>query len=179
MLRLGAPVTALSLSPAMDLLATAHVGRRGLYLWANSLVYGRGAEAVPSEAPLDARLPALAAGALLCIAGSLREWGCVFGPRLTIRRVMTLSLCHSCNDKRRPCAYLGRWRQVCAQQRAGQCSPARLSVRSHLVSVCSYITSEEVQALYADKECLKECLPCILYIRGVRKCVYQETCHLC
>jgi len=62
-LRLGAPVTALSLSPAMDLLATAHAGRRGLYLWANALVYGRGAEAVPSEAPLDARLPALAAGA--------------------------------------------------------------------------------------------------------------------
>lgn len=64
-LRLGEPVTALSLSPAMDLLATAHVGHRGLYLWANALVYGRGAEAVPSEAPIDARLPALAAGAPL------------------------------------------------------------------------------------------------------------------
>ena len=62
MLRLGAPVTALSLSPAGDLLATAHVGRRGLYLWANTLVYGRGGEAVPSEVPLDARLPALASG---------------------------------------------------------------------------------------------------------------------
>ena len=61
-LRLGAPVTALSLSPAGDLLATAHVGRRGLYLWANTLVYGRGREAVPSEVPLDARLPALASG---------------------------------------------------------------------------------------------------------------------
>ena len=80
-LRLGAPVTALSLSPAMDLLATAHVGRRGLYLWANSLVYGRGAEAAPSEAPLDARLPALAAGALPCIAGSKHDLVCVSGPR--------------------------------------------------------------------------------------------------
>lgn len=34
-MRLGAPVTSLSLGPAQDLLATAHVGKRGIYLWAN------------------------------------------------------------------------------------------------------------------------------------------------
>ena len=33
------PVVGLSLSPAMDMLATVHEGRRGVYLWANSQMY--------------------------------------------------------------------------------------------------------------------------------------------
>lgn len=61
-LRLGPPVTALSLSPTMDMLATTHVNRRGLYLWSNSVIYGSGADIRPSELPIDARLPALASG---------------------------------------------------------------------------------------------------------------------
>ena len=62
MLRLGAPVTALAMSPALDMLATAHVNRRGIYLWSNAAIYGSGAELVPSEAPVDARMPSLSAG---------------------------------------------------------------------------------------------------------------------
>ncbi|CAK0785298.1 hypothetical protein CVIRNUC_008505 [Coccomyxa viridis] len=61
-LRLGAPVTALSLSPVMDMLATTHVNRRGIYLWSNAAIYGSGADVRPSELPVDARLPALASG---------------------------------------------------------------------------------------------------------------------
>lgn len=34
-MRLGAPVTSLSLGPGQDLLATSHVGKRGVYLWSN------------------------------------------------------------------------------------------------------------------------------------------------
>ena len=33
------PVVGLSLSPTMDMLATVHEGRRGVYLWANSQMY--------------------------------------------------------------------------------------------------------------------------------------------
>ena len=61
-LRLGAPVKALSLSPVMDMLATTHVNRRGIYLWSNAAIYGSGADVRPSELPVDARLPALASG---------------------------------------------------------------------------------------------------------------------
>jgi U3 small nucleolar RNA-associated protein 21 len=61
-LRMGAPITSLSLSPAMDMLATAHVNRRGIYLWSNAAVYGDGADVRPSPLPVDARMPALAAG---------------------------------------------------------------------------------------------------------------------
>ena len=32
-------VTGMALSPAMDMLATTHEGRRGVYLWANSAMY--------------------------------------------------------------------------------------------------------------------------------------------
>ena len=46
----------------MDMLATAHVNRRGIYLWSNSAIYGAGAGIHPSEKPVDARLPALSAG---------------------------------------------------------------------------------------------------------------------
>ena len=61
-LRLGPPVTALSLSPTMDMLATTHVNRRGVYLWSNSAIYGSGADIRPSELPVNACLPALASG---------------------------------------------------------------------------------------------------------------------
>ena len=55
-------MTALSLSPVMDMLATTHVNRRGIYLWSNAAIYGSGADVRPSELPIDARLPALATG---------------------------------------------------------------------------------------------------------------------
>ena len=61
-MRLGAPVTALSLSPAMDLLATCHVERRGVYLWSNQLMFGSGADVVPSDRPVSIRLPSLSTG---------------------------------------------------------------------------------------------------------------------
>jgi U3 small nucleolar RNA-associated protein 21 len=35
----SSPVTGMSLSPQMDMLATTHAGRRGVYLWANSTMY--------------------------------------------------------------------------------------------------------------------------------------------
>lgn len=38
-MQLGTAVTGLSLSPGMDMLATAHVNRNGIYLWANRLMY--------------------------------------------------------------------------------------------------------------------------------------------
>lgn len=47
-MRLGSPVTAVTLSPRMDLLATAHVGQRGIFLWSNQRMFGAGAEASPS-----------------------------------------------------------------------------------------------------------------------------------
>lgn len=62
-MRLGAPVTSLSLGPAQDMLATSHVGKRGVYLWSNQALFGSGADIVPSEEPVRVRLPALTAGA--------------------------------------------------------------------------------------------------------------------
>lgn len=58
-MRLGSPVTALSLSPRMDLLATAHVGQRGVFLWSNQRMFGAGGEVMPSTVPVDIRLPAI------------------------------------------------------------------------------------------------------------------------
>lgn len=49
---LGAPVTSLSLSPSLDLLATTHVNRRGIYLWSNQELFGAPAALAP--APSDA-----------------------------------------------------------------------------------------------------------------------------
>jgi U3 small nucleolar RNA-associated protein 21 len=46
----------------MDMLATTHVEREGVYLWANQLVYGSGADIIPSEKPIDARLPSIKIG---------------------------------------------------------------------------------------------------------------------
>ena len=46
----------------MDLLATTHVEREGVYLWANQLVFGTGADIVPSETPIEARLPSIRTG---------------------------------------------------------------------------------------------------------------------
>ena len=57
-LRLGSPVTSVSLSPSQDLLATTHVEHNGVYLWANQLIFGSGADVIPSEKPINARLPA-------------------------------------------------------------------------------------------------------------------------
>lgn len=62
MLRLGTPITSFSLAPSMDMLATTHVEREGVYLWANQLVYGSGADIIPSEKPIDARLPIIKTG---------------------------------------------------------------------------------------------------------------------
>ncbi|GAX75096.1 hypothetical protein CEUSTIGMA_g2540.t1 [Chlamydomonas eustigma] len=55
----GPPVTALSLSPALDLLATTHSDRRGLYLWANQAVFGNPADIFPSEEVVNVGMPAL------------------------------------------------------------------------------------------------------------------------
>ncbi|KAI5080871.1 hypothetical protein GOP47_0004054 [Adiantum capillus-veneris] len=38
-MRVVDPVTSLSLSPSMDMLATTHIGHNGIYLWGNRLIY--------------------------------------------------------------------------------------------------------------------------------------------
>ncbi|KAG2482597.1 hypothetical protein HYH03_018481 [Edaphochlamys debaryana] len=64
-LRLGAPVTSLSLGPSLDLLATTHVNRRGIYLWTNQALFGT-APAVPlgegAVPTLRAALPSISSG---------------------------------------------------------------------------------------------------------------------
>lgn len=50
-MRLGAPVTALSLSPSMEMLATAHASARGIYLWSNQLLFGGASAILPSQVP--------------------------------------------------------------------------------------------------------------------------------
>ena len=55
-------MTSLSLAPGQELLATTHANRKGIYLWANQYIFSGAADIVPSEAPVDARLPAIAAG---------------------------------------------------------------------------------------------------------------------
>jgi WD40 repeat protein len=39
-MHVGSPVTCLSLSPHGEMLATGHVGRRGVYLWSNQMLFG-------------------------------------------------------------------------------------------------------------------------------------------
>jgi U3 small nucleolar RNA-associated protein 21 len=52
-LALGLPVAALSLSPSMELLATAHVGQRGISLWSNKLLFsGHRGEPIAHQALL-------------------------------------------------------------------------------------------------------------------------------
>lgn len=50
-MRLGTPVTALTLSPCMDMLATAHASARGIYLWSNQLLFGGASDILPSQVP--------------------------------------------------------------------------------------------------------------------------------
>lgn len=50
-------MTSLSLSPAMDLLATTHVEKKGIYLWSNQLLFGSGIDIIQSERPINVRLP--------------------------------------------------------------------------------------------------------------------------
>ena len=62
--RLGGPVVSLALSPAGDVLATAHAGRRGVCLWSNQAVFGSAGAAPPAgEAapPVRVRAPRLIA----------------------------------------------------------------------------------------------------------------------
>jgi hypothetical protein len=61
-MRMGPTVTALSLSPRSDMLATTHVGLRGVYLWANQLVFGSGMHVLPGEEAVDVLLPVVGAG---------------------------------------------------------------------------------------------------------------------
>ncbi|PNH10160.1 WD repeat domain-containing protein [Tetrabaena socialis] len=64
-MKLGSPVTSLSLSPSLDLLATSHVNRRGIYLWSNQAVFGPPAAIPHSEAPVPlvrAMLPTISDG---------------------------------------------------------------------------------------------------------------------
>ena len=56
-LKLGDPVTSLSLSPSMDILVTTHVEKRGLYTWANQTIFGSGDDIIASNKPIKASLP--------------------------------------------------------------------------------------------------------------------------
>ena len=51
------PITSLSLSPAMDVLVTTHVERRGIYAWANELIFGALESITASNKPIPAKLP--------------------------------------------------------------------------------------------------------------------------
>lgn len=66
--QLGSPVTALQLAPGLDLLATCHVKRRGIYLWYNNLMFGSTGVLQPSTRPVDAALPSLATSEISCHA---------------------------------------------------------------------------------------------------------------
>ena len=51
------PITSLSLSPAMDVLVTTHVERRGIYAWANELIFGALESITASNKPIPAKMP--------------------------------------------------------------------------------------------------------------------------
>ncbi|EFJ49064.1 hypothetical protein VOLCADRAFT_59899 [Volvox carteri f. nagariensis] len=51
-MKLGSPVTSLSLSPSLDLLATTHVNRRGIYLWSNQALFGSPTAIPHSDKPV-------------------------------------------------------------------------------------------------------------------------------
>lgn len=72
-LRMGPAITGLSLAPGQELLATTHANLRGIYLWANQAIFGKGApNFAPSDVPVNARLPTLAAGVPPFLANWLR-----------------------------------------------------------------------------------------------------------
>lgn len=71
--RLGAPITAFSLSPDTCMLATSHSNRRGIYLWSNQLVFGNPAAIFHSEKPVDCRLPLATAAEFQTVAGTEDE----------------------------------------------------------------------------------------------------------
>lgn len=41
----------------MDLLATTHVDKKGIYLWSNQILFGSGIDVIQSEHPVNVRLP--------------------------------------------------------------------------------------------------------------------------
>lgn len=58
---MGSPVTCLSLSPAMDMLATTHVHKRGVFLWSNQMLFGDpSAVSVYTDTPVPVALPSIA-----------------------------------------------------------------------------------------------------------------------
>lgn len=58
MLDLGAPVTSLSLSPAMEMLATTHPEHNSIFLWSNNTIYSSSSDVAVSrgDTPVRARL---------------------------------------------------------------------------------------------------------------------------
>jgi hypothetical protein len=61
-MHMGTPVTSLTLSGSQDLLATAHVNKRGVFLWSNQLMFGDpAAVATYSEDAIPVHLPTIAA----------------------------------------------------------------------------------------------------------------------
>ena len=61
-MRLGGQVRSFSLGPGQEVLATAHAGKKGIYLWANQFIFGGAADIMPSDKPVDISLPSIAAG---------------------------------------------------------------------------------------------------------------------
>jgi len=61
-MRLGGQVRSFSLAPGQELLATAHAGRKGIYLWANQFIFGGAADIMPSDIPIHIDQPTIAAG---------------------------------------------------------------------------------------------------------------------
>ncbi|WIA38106.1 hypothetical protein OEZ86_001468 [Tetradesmus obliquus] len=61
-MHMGTPVTSLTLSGSQDLLATAHVNKRGVFLWSSQLMFGDpAAVATYSEDAIPVHLPTIAA----------------------------------------------------------------------------------------------------------------------
>ena len=54
---MDSPITSLSLSPAMDVLVTTHVEKRGLYTWANGLIFGTTDAIEASDTPISIKIP--------------------------------------------------------------------------------------------------------------------------
>lgn len=62
-MRMGSPVTSLSLSPAGDLLATTHTQQRGVFLWSNQMMFGDPTQiAAFTGRPVDVGLPTITTG---------------------------------------------------------------------------------------------------------------------